>query len=336
MLALILLWLVLLTQLISLNRGATGLPQLVRSEYLDDTDGRVKDDKDRAHRELRYIVKELSNALKQDTEGEATVGIDKKSQQVTHEAIDEQNSGNSAVHDRVGNLQRLNRKVLTKKLLKALRKERKRRREEKKLLQRSLILFQKPQTKATAAGFQDFVNYFKGVGQKIKNFFTRHPVTVTQDSGSEDSILSQDHIPMAEFEEESDQHAAQLQEIEEALGQELVVDVLKSAVKSGRVSKREVNDRDVLLHILNGLPFMWQSYKEVHHSKNSNDTASTSIAKDEEIALMATPDQRKSLPQPPTHDTALSIPYTASSEDMPTMIPTAIATTLNHHTQEQN
>ena len=334
MLALILLRLVLLTQLISLNRGATGLPQLVRSEYLDDTDGRVKDDKDRAHRELRYIVKELSDALKQDTEGEATVAIDKKSQQVTHEAIDEQNSGNSPVHEQVGNLQRLNRKVLTKKLLKALRKERKRRREEKKLLQRSLILFQKPQTKVTAASFQDFVNYFKGVGQKIKNFFTRHPVTVMQDSGSEDSILSQDHIPMAEFEEESDQHAAQLQEIEEALGQELVVDVLKSTVKSGRVSKREVNDRDVLLQILNGLLFMWQSYmyKEVHHSKNTF----TSIAKDKEITLMATADQRKSLPQPPTHDTALSIPYTASSEDMPTMIPTAIATTLNHHTQEQN
>ena len=318
MLALILL--VLLTQL-SL-KGATGLPWHVKS---DEIDGRVKEDDVRAQ-ELKNIVKKLSDTLKQDAaslEGELTLATGKKTQPDTSEAIDEQNGGSGVVLDQTGSHESQQRnKVLTRKVLLALRKERERKRQEKELSLHSLYLFQKPQTTATATSFQDFLNYFKGVGQRIKDYFTKHPV-MTQES--EDSILSQEQ-PAAELEEESDR-AAQVQDIEEAFIQEMALDILKSAVMSGRVSKRDANDRDVLLHnILNGLPFVTQS-DLAHHSAND---ANTLTVKDEVI-----PDKRKSLPKLPTHGTALSIPYTASSEDKPSMVP-AIATTLNHHTPEQN
>ena len=318
MLALILL--VLLTQL-SLKGATAGLPWLVKS---DEIDGQVKEDKARAQ-ELKNIVKELSDTLKQDVaplEGEIKLATGKKTRQDdTSEAMDEKKSGSSAVLDRaVSHENQQRNKVLTRKVLVALRKERERKRQEKQLSLHRLYLFQKPQMTATATSFQDFLNYFEGVGKRVKDYFTKHPVMMTQES--EDSILSQEQ-PMAILEEESD-HAAQEQDIQEALVQEMFLDILKSAVTSdGRVRKRAANNRDVLLQILNGLPFMTQS-DLAHHSAN---VATTLLVKDKAI-----PDERKSLPKLPT---ALSSLYTASSEDIPTTVP-AIATTLNYHTQEQN
>ena len=317
MLALILL--VLVTQL-SL-KGATGLPWLVKS---DEIDGQVKEDEVLAQ-ELKNIVKELSDTLKQDAapfEGEVTLATGKKTWEDTSEAIDEQKSGSSVVLDQANSHENQQRnKVLTRKVLVALRKERERKRQEKELSLHSLYLFQKPQMTATATSFQDFLNYFRGVGQRIKDYFTKHPV-MTQEI--EDSILSQEQ-PVAKLEEESD-HAAQMQDIEEALVQEMFLDILNSAVMRGRVRKRDANSRNVLLQILKGLPFVMQS-DLAHHSTND---ATTLIVKDEAI-----PDERKPLPKLPTHDTALNILYTASSEDIPTTVP-AIATTLNHPTPEQN
>ena len=268
MLALVLL--VVLNQLNSL-KGATGLLWLVKSES-DETDNRrVKED---------TFVRDT---LKQDAapfEGEATLAIDKRTLQDTHEAIDEQVSRRSA-QDQVGSQDKQRNKVLTRKILKALRKERERKRQEKKLLLHRLYLFQKPQIIATAASFHDFLNYFKGVGRRIKEFFTRRPV-MAQYSDSEDSKFNQD-LSAAELEWESD-HTAQRQEIKEALVHGIIRDILKSAARSGRVSKREtVNDRDVLLQIQSGLPFVMQSNIQARHGQNSNGETAL-IAKDEEAA----------------------------------------------------
>ena len=252
MLALVLL--VVLNQLNSL-KGATGLPWLVKSES-DETDNRwVKEDTF------------MRDTLKQDAapfEGEATLAIDKRTLQDTHEAIDKQISRRSA-QDQVGSQDKQRNKILTRKILKALRKERERKRQEKKLLLHRLYLFQKPQIIATTASFQDFLNYFKGVGRRIKEFFTRRPV-MAQYSDSEDSKFNQD-LSAAELEWESD-HTAQRQETEEHA---IFRDILKSAAKNGRVSKRDtVNDRDILLQIQSGLPFMMQSNLQARHGQNSN------------------------------------------------------------------
>jgi hypothetical protein len=285
MLALVLL--IVLSQL-SLN-GATGVPWPVKSESDDTDDGRVKEKSDKVGTHKEYIVKELSDTLEQDgapLEEEATLAIDKRTLQDTDETIDEQVSRRSVVEDQVGSRgyeERQKKKILTKKLLKALRKARERRRQEKKLLQHNLFLFQKPQTLATAASFQDFLKYFKGVGHRIKEFFTRRPV-MAQDGDSEDSILSQ-NLSVAELERESDQ-IAQRQEIEEALVQGIFRGILKSAVKGGRVQKRDTvnNDRDVLLQIMNGLPFVTQSDLQARHGKTFNDHGTALSAKDEEPA----------------------------------------------------
>lgn len=329
-LKLTLILLVLLITLLTSLKGATGLPWLVQSS---ESDGQVKEDKVRLE-ERKDIVNQMSDTLKQDVaqpaeeEDALTIATNTKTQPDSSQAMDKQESRSSMVEDRVGSHEHRQRnKLLTSKILKALRKERERKRQEKELLLHRLFLFEKPQTAAKSTSFQDFLNYFKGVGKRIKDFFTRHPVA-SHDSDSDDSILmmSQD-LPVVEDEEESVDDAAQLQELEEALVQELLLlDDLKSAVKGGRERKRDANDRDVLLQVLNGLPFVMQSDRDLaHHSKNSDrDIVATLIAKDE-----------NSLPQLPTHGTALSILYTASSEDVPTMVP-AIATTLNHPRQEQN
>ena len=263
-------------------KGATGLQWLVKSESDETDNGHVKEDQVGAQ-ELKDIVKELSDTLKQDAplEGETTLAMDKRTLQDTNEAIDEQMSRRSA-QDQVGSKGKPRHKVLTRKILKALRKARERKRHDKKLLLHSLYLFQKPQTIATAASFQDFLDYFKGVGRRIKEFFTRRPV-MAQDSDSEDSTLSQD-LSAAELERESD-HTAQQQEIEEALVHGMFRDILKFAAKNDRVSKRDTvnNDKDVLLQIQNGLSFVMQSDLQVRHGKDS-DGETALIAKDEEAA----------------------------------------------------
>ena len=261
MIALVLL--VVLNQLNSLT-GATGpgLPWLVKSES-DETDNRwVKEDTF-----VRDTLKQDAAPFEGDLE--ATLAINKRTLQDTHEAIDKQISRRSA-QDQVGSQDKQRNKILTRKILKALRKERERKRQEKKLLLHRLYLFQKPQIIATTASFQDFLNYFKGVGRRIKEFFTRRPV-MAQYSDSEDSKFNQD-LSAAELEWESD-HTAQRQETEEALVHAIFRDILKSAanLKSGRVSKRDtVNDRDILLQIQSGLPFMMQSNLQARHGQNSN------------------------------------------------------------------
>ena len=314
--------LVLLVVLSQLSfEGATGLPWLTKSAEID---RHIKEDeaKDKTRaQEQDNFVKDLSEALKQDTaplKGEDTPGRSKQDS-MANRAVDEQMSGHSVVQG-VGKVDR----KLTRKVLKALRKQRKRKRKEKMLSLHDLFLFQKPLTVASTTNFQDFVNYLKGVGRRIKDFFTKHPVMVQ--SASEDSVLNQDQS-VAELEEKSD---AQMQEIEEALIQEMLLNTLKSAA-SGRVTKRDINDRNVLLQILDGLPALVTQSDLADHNKNSNDVT-TLIVKDE--ALKAIPDEN-SESSLPTHGTALSIPYTGSSEDMPT-IGTAIATTLNQDMQEQN
>ena len=292
------------------------LPWPVESDRL------VKEDPVRAQ-ELEDVVNELSEALKQDTaphslrEGETEPGIEKQAIAMNDDVNEQENSQPNVQRDGYQTVSgfaedaksQRNERRLTKKVLESLRKERERKEGDRLLQLHRLFLFQKPQMRtASAESFQDFINYFKGVGQRIKDFFTKYPV---------------DHKQMAQVEEESD---ANVQEIEEALVQEMFLDLLKSMARS-RVRKRDTNDRDFLLQVLNGLPHV-----TVNYHKNAN-SETTLITKNEALQR-AIPDE-KSLPKLPTHTTALSIPYTASSEDIPTVVP-AMGVTLIQDTQEQN
>ena len=189
--------------------------------------------------------------------------------------------------------------ILTKKVLTLLRKERKRKEQERLLLLHRLYLFQKPQKMASATSFQDFLNYLKGVGRRIKDFFTKHPVDVMM-QGEEDPELSHDQEQITDADEES---FAQMQEIKKALMQEILLDVLKSKTRS-RVTKRDVNKRGLLLQVVEGYPYESVMRSDLAYAKHFEfKRPTTTLITKAELRSSSTYPNKKSLPTLPTHTT---------------------------------
>ena len=219
---------------------ATGLPWRAKSRE-DESDGLVADEE--AWEEelddiiMRKVLKQGREPLdiegaaksgrvteKQDSEYNSNVGLE-ESNTPSELQIDSQETSRTRDPQTANQRIIVAGHILTKKVLTSLKKERKRKQQDRLLLLHRLYLFQKPQKMASTTSFQDFLNYLKGVGKRIKDFFTKHPVDVTM-QGEADSTPSQERI--TDSEEES---YVQMQEVRKALIQVILFDVLESMAK---------------------------------------------------------------------------------------------------------
>ena len=275
------------------------------------------------------IVSEISVALNQNTgpeqNGDLDTGIKRKDSGVDDGLAGEQGSrvdtrkdGSHTVKLKSTGRSRHRRSHL-KKMLESMRKQKRRREHEKNLIRHRLYLFQKPEVEhktvstSNSASIQDIVSYFKGVGRRIKAFFTRYPVAI-QETGEPDTAFNEELTSQ----DESD---AVAQEIE-AVMQEII---LQSMVKG--VSKRSTHEQELISQILDGMNrYVHVTYnmEEVDQDKVAKNKASKIESKDLGVVV---PD-KNSLPKLPTHTTTLTLSYTASSEDIPTVIPSIVTTLI--------
>ena len=278
---------------------------------------------------LESVFNELSVALEQQNEDKDEGELTDTEKQGDDEGVSEQVGNHDTVEkERVplgntthtkddGNMKSHKKKLPKNTTLKQMREEQRRRKKEKYLLRHELHLFQKPLDRlkgvesdnTNTAGFQSYV---KDVGQPVRDTNNKQPVSaIGQNNIVDSSLFGQDQATAGE------KYLVREQEME-AVMQEMLFEIFQSMIS--RVTKRGINDRKVVFEILNHLhPIFDLACNKKGNGQARKWKSGASDSKNEVVGIPHT--HIISLPKVPVHTTPLNLPYTASSEDIPTALP---------------